>query len=441
MEHSKKQQLFNRAKNSFIGGVGAAGRYVPALGLPLYLSRADGSKLYDIDGNEYIDYHGSSGATFIGYNNRAIKRAIEQVLEVGYFCNYETEQHEALAKKICEVIPSAERVRFANSGTEATLAAVRLARAYTGKEKILKFEGHFHGMHEMTWFNCHTDTPPLKENGEVEVIPDSAGIPKSLHSSVVVIPFNNPDIFLSAIKRHEHELAAVIMEPVMYNSGCILPDRELVELIRRETERRGIVLIFDEVLSGFRMCIGGGQEYLGVTPDLTTLAKALGGSGLPIAALVGKREVMSSLTPEGPVVMSGTYTGHLLEVAGALEALSIMEQQDFYPHINGLADRLYSGINQLFEQYHIKAVVQGLGARFGMYFGLDTLPIYDYRKAVDGYRYDQDAEFTRKAFERGMYFHDFGNKKTPTHHGFTYAHTKEDIEETLNRVEDILKEF
>ena len=295
----KGEGLFSEASKYYIGGAGAAGRFFPAIGRPLYLERADGAYLFDIDGNRYIDYHSSSGATLIGYNNPAIKAAIEKALKMGYFCNFETEYHTELGELICRSIPSAEKIRFANSGTEATMGAVRLARAVTGRKKILKFEGHFHGMHELTFFNCHTELPEIDENGEIRVIADSAGIPEEMGSLVIVIPFNEPDIFRSCLKRHRGEIAAVIMEPVMYNAGCVLPKKEFVQLVREETEREGIVLIFDEVLSGFRMCLGGGQEWLGITPDLTTLAKALGGSGVPIAALVGKESIMKGLNPVG----------------------------------------------------------------------------------------------------------------------------------------------
>ena len=441
MHTHKGDQLFQAASKYFISGVGAAGRFFPTIGRPLFLERADGAYLFDIDGNQYIDYHSSSGATFLGYNNPEIKQAMLHALDLGYFCNYETAYHVKLAELLCASVPCAEKVRFANTGTEATLAAIRLARGVTGRKKIIKFEGHFHGMHEMAWFNCHTALPEPNEYGEIPCIPDSAGIPEEIASMVIVLPSNEPDIFRACMKRHQGEIAAVIMEPVMYNAGCVLPRREFVQAVRDETERAGTVLIFDEVLSGFRMCLGGGQEYLGVTPDLTTLAKALGGSGVPIAALVGKEWVMKGLNPVGKTVMSGTYTGHILEVLGALKAVEIMRSPGFYDHLNQLADRLYSGMAALLQQYRIKAVLQGVGARFAIYFGLEHTPIYDYREVVRHFDFDMNQRFLRKAFEKYLYIHDYGNKLSPTHHGFTSAHTLEDIEETLTRCEDVFKTF
>ena len=189
------------------------------------------------------------------------------------------------------------------------------------------------------------------------------------------------------------------------------------------------------------MCLGGGQEYLGVTPDLTTLGKALGGSGVPIAALVGKEWVMNGLNPVGKTVMSGTYTGHVLEIMASLKAMQIMTAPGFYDHLNRLADRLYPGMTELLERYHIKAVIQGLGARFAFYFGLEQTPIYDYREVVRHFDFELNQKFLQKAFEKKLYIHDYGSKLSPTHHGFTAAHTLNDIDETLARCEDIFKTF
>jgi glutamate-1-semialdehyde 2,1-aminomutase len=405
MQTTRGDALFLEASRYYIGGAGAGGRFFPAIGRPLYVAKADGAYLYDVDGNKYIDYHTSSGATFLGYNNPAIRAEIVKALEIGYFCNFETEYHAALAKLICESVPCAEKVRFANSGTEATLAAIRLARAVTGRKKIIKFEGHFHGMHELAFFNCHTALPEIDRNGEIKCIPDTAGIPDEIASLV----------------------------------GCVLPNSAFVRMVREETTREGVILIFDEVLSGFRMCLGGGQEYLGVTPDLATLGKALGGSGIPIAALVGKDSVMQGLNPQGRTVMSGTYTSHILAVIASLKAMEIIRAPGFYGHMNLLADRLYSGLNEIFSKLGVKAVVQGLGARFGLYCGLETLPIYDYREVVRCFDFEMNQKFVRMAFDKQLYIHDYGCRFSPTHHGFTSAHSVQDVDETLQRCEDIFR--
>jgi glutamate-1-semialdehyde 2,1-aminomutase len=439
MREDRSLAAFQSAHEHLTGGVGAGGRFFRAIDRSLILERAAGAYLFDVDGNRYIDYHTSSGAALLGHNHPAVAAALRKALEMGFFCNYETEHHEALGKAICECIPCAEKVRFTNSGTEATMAALRLARAVTGRAKIIKFEGHFHGMHELAFFNCHTESAKAGPGGELEVIPDSPGIPTSLGSEVIVLPFNDPAVFSSCVERRGEEIAAVIMEPIMYNAGCVLPDRDFAHLVRELTSRAGIVLIVDEVLSGFRMGLGGGQEYLGITPDLCTLAKALGGSGIPIAALAGKESVMAGLGPVGGTAVSGTYSGHLIEVLAALATLAVLRTPGFFDRLNALSDRLYRGLQELLTRYRLPAVVQGVGARFAIYFGLEEGPIYDYRDVVRGYDFDLNRRFVAEAFRRGLYFHDYGNRRSPTHHGLCSAHTEADVEETLNRCEDILK--
>jgi glutamate-1-semialdehyde 2,1-aminomutase len=435
MTLSEGKRIAERASNVFVGPAGSAGRTFSVLGRPLYLKKADGAYLWDVDGNKYIDYHGSSGATFLGYNEPRIKKAMLEALEMGYFCNYETEAHVEFAEMICDSVPSAERVRFANTGTESTLAAIRLARAVTGRSKVLKFEGHFHGMHELAWYNCRKSATEPNEYGEIALAPDSAGIPPEFESTVVVTRFNDPDSFLACMRRHKGEFACIIMEPVMYNAGCIYTDRQFAKLVRDEADADGSVLIFDEVLSGFRMGLGGGQEYLGVTPDLTTLAKALGGCGLPIAAIAGRKHVMDGLNPVGKTVVSGTYTGHVMHIYGAREALRIIREPGFYTRINKLADRLYTGLAEVIERTGTKAALQSLGARFAIHYGLEPGPIYHYRDVARNFDSKFNMMVTEEAFKRGLYFQEYGYGFTPNHHGFSAAHSEQDIDDTLDRME------
>jgi len=431
--------LFKEAKKYMIGGVSAGGRFHPALKRALFLERAEGCRLYDIDGNEWIDYHSSSGAAFLGYNHPEIRSALEQALEMGFFLNFETPYHKELAALICEMVPCAEKVRLANSGTEATLAALRLARAYTGKSKILKFEGHFHGMHEFVFYNWHSHIGEQKESGELKPIQDSAGIPSAMDDLVVVIPYNDIDLFKETLHRHGREIAAVILEPVLYNAGCIETDRGFLKEIQNITAEAGAVLIFDEVLSGFRMAKGGAQEYYGVTPDITTLAKALG-CGMGIAALVGKDEIMKYLNPEGSVVVSGTYTGALVTVMGALAALKILNSPGFYDDINRKADYFYNRFNDLFKKTGVAGHLQGLGARFGLYFGC-TETVRDFRAAASCYNLAAGKRFIELAVENFLYFHDYGDSIVPMHAGFTAVHTQKDFDETLERLEKILEQM
>ncbi len=434
---SKSKELFESAKEHLIGGAVAGGRYNPLLKRPVYIARGHGSRFWDIDGKEYIDFFTGSGATFLGHDHLAIKEAIKQALDIGIICNAETEYHSRLARMISEAVPCAEKIRLQNSGTEATMGAIRIARAYTGKPRILKFEGHFHGMHDYLWYNCSTAVGDLRDDGTVVPLPDSDGMPEALSGLIIVVPFNDMDAFDRAIRAHKDELAAVIMEPISYNQGCIPAHPEFLRQVRQICSDTGIVLIFDEVLSGFRMCRGGAQEYYGVTPDLCTLAKALGG-GVPISAVCGKTEIMSVLNPAGHTVMSGTYTGHLTAVLGAIACQTEIAKPGFYDHINALADRLYSGITDLLQVTGIPGLVQGIGARFGLYFGV-TEPVTNYREATKCDR-AMEIKFLLGCIERGLYLHDYAHR-TPMHHGFSSQHTLVDIDEALNIIEDVFREI
>jgi glutamate-1-semialdehyde 2,1-aminomutase len=288
-------------------------------------------------------------------------------------------------------------------------------------------------MHDYLWYNCSAGVGETREDGTITPLPDSAGMAPALADLIVVVPFNDTDAFARAVRAHKDELAAVIMEPISYNQGCIPSDPGFLREVRRLCTEYGIVLIFDEVLSGFRMCRGGGQEYFGVTPDLCTLAKALGG-GVPIAAVCGSAEIMSGLNPLGRTVMSGTYTGHLTAVMGAIACQTEIAKPGFYEHINALADRLYKGITEALRASGVTGVVQGIGARFGLYLGL-TEPVANYRQAV---RSDRELEkrFLLGCLTRGLYLHDYGHTM---HHGFSSQHSVTDIDEALNIIEDTLR--
>jgi glutamate-1-semialdehyde 2,1-aminomutase len=433
-------ELFRVAEQYLLAGSGAPPRIYPLIGRPLYLSKANGAYLYDVDGNKFIDFHNSAGAALIGHNHPAMREAISHALELGFFCNFESEYHAQLGKLVCQMVPAAESVRFCSSGTESTAGAIRIARAFTGRSRILKFEGHYHGQHDYAYFNTDGELGAEEKNGEIAPAHASAGVPEALDELVTIIPFNQPEVFEAAMKRHKGEFAAILMEPVMYNAGCILPDRAFVELVRTWATRDEAVLIFDEVLSGFRMAPGGGQEYLDVTPDLCCLSKALGG-GMPIAAIAGKREVMNVLTPYGKTVVSSTYTGHLISIMGAVAALEEIRKPGFYERLNGLSHRLYDGINEILARRKVKALCQGLGARFGMFFGIEELPITDFRKAARGYDVAANQKFVRLCFERGLYFRDAGRRIVPIHNGTSSAHTDADIDETLNKLDDVFAAF
>ncbi len=432
---SRSETVFEFANRYMVAGVSGSGRFNAALGRPLYLDHGDGCRIYDVDRRAYLDYNLSHGATFLGHNHPEIRKAIEQALDMGVICAYDTEYHSRLAEQICQTVPCAEQIRFANSGSEATLAAIRLARAVTGRQKLLKFEGHFHGLHDYVMWNAHG--PARDDLPTYPYVPpqvESAGVPPQISDFVIVVPWNDPVAFEQAMREHGPELAAVICEPVNYNSGCIPPKPGILELIREQTVKHGTVLVFDEVLSGFRMSPGGAQAYYGVTPDVCTLAKAVA-NGLPLAVVAGRRDFMQVLSPLGPVAHSGTYTGHLFAVLAALASLREITRPGFYDPILDNAGRLYGGLSRLFETHGVPARVQGLGARFGIYFGV-TKEVVNYQDAarING---EMGYRFIRACFERGVYFHNYG-RLAIGHHGFSAAHTSADIDETLNRVESAL---
>ena len=436
----RQDGLYERARAVFAGGVSAGGRYNNSLRAPLYLAEATGPWLESVDGRRYLDFHNAAGAAFFGFRHPRHRQAIERGMERGFFINFDTEHHVELAELLCRSIPCAEAVRLSNTGTESTMAALRLARAFTGKEKVLKFEGHFHGMHELIWYN-HSALGERSSSGQIASVHDSAGMPEAFGRLVINVEFNDAEAFMRAVERHRDELAAVIMEPVSFNCGCMPARREFLQTVREVCTREGIVLIFDEVLSGFRMALGGAQEHFGVTPDLCTLAKALGG-GFPISAVAGKREIMDLLNPTGPVVMSGTYTGSLVPVLGALECVKMMREPDFYTRIGRHADLLYSGISELFKKHGVKGHVRGIGARFGLFFGIeDPEADYRFRSITKGFDAATHKRFTALAVDHGLYFLDTGYTMAPTHFGFTSAHTTEDLETALDKLDGVFSEL
>jgi glutamate-1-semialdehyde 2,1-aminomutase len=432
---------FYQARHYLAGGVSSSTRLNRALGHPLYFDRARGCRLWDLDGREYIDLCCSHGATLLGHGHPRVRRAVEAVLDRGAACSYENEIHTELAQLLCRTIPCFERVRFTGSGTEATLHCLRLARAFTGRQKLLKFEGHFHGYHDQVMCRGRMSGDWSQASGEEEpplpvATPLSTGLPESLDQELLVVPFNRPQALEDALGKHCRELAAVICEPVHYNAGCILPEPGFLELLREQTRRHGVLLIFDEVLSGFRMAPGGAQQFLGVTPDLCTVGKAVGG-GFPLSAFGGRREIMERLMPEGDCQHSGTYNGHPVPVAAGLAAVQAYCHPGFYEHIDLVGRKLCDGLTELLARHAIPARVQRLGARFGIYFRV-TEPVRSYRDALRHDR-DQMLRFIAAAIGQGVYFHDYGGGAC--HHGFCAAMTEEDVEEALRRLDRALTGF
>ena len=432
----KNKALFDRAKNYYIGGVDAANRFHTVLGAPLYLERVQGSRLYDVDGKAYLDFHTSAGAALFGYGHPRLMEAARQALDRGAVMNFDTEDHLRLAQLMGRMIPCAQRIRLGNTGTEVTQAAIRLARGYTGRDLFVRMEGHFHGMHELIWYN-HNAKADMAGDGEVATLPDTAGVPKCFRDVVKNVPFNDISVLERICEKYRGQIACIIMEPVSFNCGCYPARKSYLEQVRALCDREGIVLIFDEVICGLRMRPGTAQGYYGVTPDLATFAKAIGGT-FPIAALCGKKEIMECLAPAGKVGMSGTYTGSLMAVLAAIQCFEMALEPDFYDSIEGKAEQLYGGINQLFQRHGVKGHCRGMGARFGMYFGVeDPETDLDWRQVCEAYDVEKNRRFVGMALEEGLYFVDPGRGPAPSHCGFGIQHTEEDLALALEKMDGI----
>jgi glutamate-1-semialdehyde 2,1-aminomutase len=431
MEKERSLELRNEAKRYLAGGVGASARHNPALGGPLHISRGEGSRIWDVDGREYIDFNLSHGATFLGHRHPSTTAAIKEALDRGAVCGYDSDSHVEFGRMLCQTIPAAQRVRFCNSGSEATMVALRLARAATGRRKILKFWGHFHGLHDYVLYNAHSPTS-VSAGHTIPSIRESAGIPPELDDLVIVIPWKEPAALDAILRERGEEIAAVIMEPINYNQGCITATKDYLETVRRQCTQYGVVLIFDEVLSAFRTGPSCAQGYYGVTPDLCSIGKAVA-NGIPIAILAGRTSIMDLLAPLGDTVHSGTYSGHLFAVLAGIATLGEITRPGFYDQLNASADRFYTGLNEIFARRGLPARAQGLGARFGLHFGV-TAPVLTFAET-----FNEDTatktSFVRAAAAHGVYFHDYGTLVTG-HAGLSASHTTSDIDEALGRIDD-----
>jgi len=357
---------------------------------------------------------------------------------MGIMCSYETEYQSTVAKMIIDTVPCAEMVRFALSGSEAVKYMLRVARAYTGRRKILKFEGHFHGYEDYIVFNY---AQPLLERKYIPSTPylvpfcQSSGIPSEIKEFIIVVPFNDRTAVEKAFEENREDIAAVILEPIAFNMGCVLPDAGFLEFLRDITSENGSLLLFDEILSGFRTGPACAQGYYKVVPDLCTLGKAIAG-GMPLSVFAGKAEIMAHVKPVGGAEHSGTFMGHLTGVMAAKASLEKLLRNEHFETTKRLGDQLYSGLTEIFKHSPIPACVQGIGDRFGIYFGMDQPP----RNYEEVARYDARATqaFVKGMFDRGIYMLDAHGPK-PVHHGFSAAHSEEDINMFLNAAEEVVR--
>jgi len=421
------------------GGVSASIRYNKSLGFPVYFERAYGSRVRGIDGREYLDLCMSHGAAVHGHGHEKIKKAMQHVLDLGILCSYETTYHTQLAKMIVDAIPCAEMVRFALSGTEGVKYMLRIAREYTGKTRILKFEGNFHGYDDYILFNY---AQPVEERRfrdadetTLEPYAQSGGIPRDIANHVVVVPYNDQAAVERAFERNKDELAGVIVEPIAWNMGCVFPDSGFLAFLRDITAENGSLLLFDEILSGFRTGLSCAQGYYGVTPDLCTLGKALSG-GLPLSVCAGKREIMECLRPKGSAEHSGTFMGHITGILAAIASLKLLSEPRHFEVTYSLGQKLHDGLAGILRRLGIRGCTQGVGDRFGIYFGLETPPRNYYE--VGQYDSEMTSDFAREMFSRGVYMLDAHGPK-PVHHGLSSAHSDRDIDTFLDAAEESLK--
>ncbi len=418
MNTGNSQKLFERAKARIPGGVNSPVRAFRSVGgNPLFIQSAAGARLRDVDGNEYIDYVGSWGPMILGHAHPRVLEAIRSAAAHGTSFGAPTELEVRMAELIARMVPSIEVVRMVNSGTEATMSALRVARAFTGREKIVKFEGCYHG---------HADPFLIKAgSGAMTLsVPDSPGVPAAVAAGTLSAEFNNLRSLEALVEGHRGAIAAVIVEPVVGNMGCVPPDPGFLHGVRSICTREGIVLIFDEVMTGFRLAPGGAQELYGIRPDLTTLGKIIGG-GLPVGAYGGRRDIMAMVAPSGPVYQAGTLSGNPLAMAAGYETLTMLsEDPGFYGRLESLSASLSAGIQEIIDRNSLPLTQNRVGSMSTLFFA--PTPVRDYATAL-GADTKRFGVYFREMLARGIYL-----APSQFEAGFvSIAHTATDVDATV----------
>ena len=409
------EELFTQSKKYLPGGVNSPVRAFKPY--PFFVKSAGGSKITDVEGKSYIDHCLAYGPLILGHANPKVVREVSNQMTLGSAYGAPTENEILLAKEVVERVPSAEMVRFTNSGTEATMSAIRLARAYTGKDKIVKFEGAYHGAHDYVL---------VKGGSGAATLPDSPGIPADTTKNTLSVPFNDEKALEELITAEGDEIACIIMEVVMGNVGCIEPKKGFLEFIRKITEDNNILLIFDEVITGFRLSRGGAQEYYNVTPDLTTLGKIVGG-GLPMGAFCGRRDIMEMIAPQGNVYQAGTFSGNPISVQAGLSTLSQLDDK-FYKDLERKGNFLRGNIHSIIEEEEYNVQPVGLGSLFQIYF--NDAEVYNYADAQNSDR-KQFLRYFKTLLKEGVFI-------PPSQFECNFissAHTMEDLQKTSEAIE------
>jgi glutamate-1-semialdehyde 2,1-aminomutase len=413
----KSTQLYRRALRRIPGGVNSPVRAWKAVGgVPKFMRRGKGSHIIDVDKRKYIDFVASWGPLILGHANRSVLCHLEEVAENGTTFGAPTEGEVKLAEAVCRLVPSIQKVRLVSSGTEATMSAIRLARAYTHRTKVVKFDGCYHG---------HADGLLVKAGSGVATLglPDSPGIPRGFARETLIATFNDLGSVEKLFYRHGKSIAAVIVEPVCGNMGVIPPAPIFLSSLRRITRSYGALLIFDEVSTGFRVTLGGAQQLYGIKPDLTCLGKILGG-GLPLAAFGGQRKIMDLLAPEGPVYQAGTLSGNPLAVAAGLATLSLLSRRRTYKDLESRGKSLQDGFEKVLRKHHIQATINRIGSMMTIFFGVEKV-----RNAAEARKCDRKlfARFFHGMLKRGVYM-----PPAPFEAVFvSLAHTRADLDRTI----------
>jgi glutamate-1-semialdehyde 2,1-aminomutase len=423
MNREKSRVLFGRAVKRIPGGVNSPVRACRSVGMdPLFIASANGSRIFDADGNAYIDYVGCWGPMILGHRDPAVIAAIIQVLERGTGFGAPTDLEIELAELITEAVPSMEMVRMVNSGTEATMSAIRLARGATGRDTIIKFDGCYHG---------HADTLLVAAGSGVATlqIPGSPGVPASFVVHTLSLPYNDIEAFRSAMAERGDRIACVIVEPVAGNMGLVKPVAGFLETLREVTRAHGSLLIFDEVMTGFRVAFGGAQSVYGIDPDLTTLGKIIGG-GMPVGAYGGKRELMKQMAPEGPVYQAGTLSGSPVAMAAGIATVTRLKEPKIYDRLAAKTDRLVKGLSAALEAAGIPASIDSIGSMMGLFF--TNIPVKNFinAKTCDLSRF---TAYYQGMLERGIYL-----APSQFEAGFvSLAHSDADIDRTVEAATEV----
>lgn len=426
MKTDRSKKLFSEAKKIMPGGVNSPVRAFKSVGLePLFIKKAYRSKIVDADDNEFIDYVGSWGPMILGHSHPKITQSLKRAIDDGTSFGTCAEIEVKLAKLVTELVPSVEVLRMVNSGTEAAMSAVRLARGFTGTDKIIKFEGCYHG---------HYDSFLIKAGSGVATLglPDSLGVTKSLAKDTLTARYNDVNSVQELVDNNKNQIAAVIIEPVAGNMGCVPAKKEFLESLRKLCKTENIILIFDEVMSGFRVALGGAQEIYGIKPDLTCFGKIIGG-GLPVGAYGGRRDIMEMVAPAGPVYQAGTLSGNPLAMTAGYETLKLMsEDKEFYNNLNNKSNYLYEGITDNLKRLKLDYKLNSCGSMFTLFFTKDEVIDYDSAKKSDTKKF---SSYFSEILNRGIYL-------PPSQFEACFissAHSNEDLDKTIKANYEALK--